>query len=83
MKRNLAGRGLMSDFRIEGERREDRNTPFHKRILSVEPIPNTKSGHWGKLECGHRVMLFGDYERLDGVALCMHCRDDKELDDRS
>lgn len=60
---------------IEGEGPEERNTQFHKRIVNVKPIPNTKSGHYADLECGHRVMTFGDLNLTGGVALCMQCRD--------
>ena len=60
---------------IEPERPEDRHTPFHKRIVSVQPIPNTKTRNWCKLECGHVVQTFGDLRHANGVALCMKCRD--------
>jgi hypothetical protein len=52
-----------------------RDTPFHKRIVATERIPNTKVGHMLTLECGHRSMAFGNLEHAAGVVLCMQCRD--------
>jgi len=52
-----------------------RDTWFHKRIVQSEKIPNTKSGRTAILECGHRIMMFGNIERAGGVALCTQCRD--------
>lgn len=60
---------------IEGERPEDRNTPFHKKIVSMRHVPNTKGGNDCILECGHYVRMFGDPALAKGVALCMACRD--------
>lgn len=59
---------------IEGERPEDRKTPFHKRIVEVVRLPNSRSGCECTLECGHKVRTFGTVQRLDGVALCQDCR---------
>lgn len=52
-----------------------RDTPHHKRITSTGKIPGTKTGHWANLECGHRVMTFGDLKHANGVVLCTQCRD--------
>jgi hypothetical protein len=54
-----------------------RNTAYHKRIVSTQPIPGTRAGHNAVLECGHRVRLFGKLEHAGGIALCMQCRDGK------
>jgi hypothetical protein len=51
-----------------------RNSPFHKRILRTAPVANTLSGHWVDLECGHRVMSFGNLAHAGGVLLCSQCR---------
>lgn len=55
---------------------EPRNTTYHKRIIRVTRIPNTKVGHRAVLECGHEVMMFGNLTYADGVALCTRCRDE-------
>jgi hypothetical protein len=52
-----------------------RETLFHMRILAVEPIPNTQTGNYIKLECGHRVMAFGRLQHAAGRILCTVCRD--------
>lgn len=52
-----------------------RNTPFHKRILRTKRIANTRVGRWCELECGHRVMAFGDLTHAGGCVLCTQCRD--------
>ena len=52
-----------------------RDTPFHKRIVRIAPIPNTRAGHWCELECGHQVQSFGDLAHTKGVILCLQCRD--------
>lgn len=52
-----------------------RTSFFHKRIVSTKPIPNTQSGRVVNLECGHRVMTFGNLEHAGGVVLCTQCRD--------
>lgn len=54
---------------------EPRNSPWHKRILRVEKMPNTKTGNYLTLECGHGVTAFGKLEYADGVVLCTKCRD--------
>lgn len=59
---------------MEGERADERNTEFHMRIVEVSKIPNTRSGHYCKLSCGHTVMSFGPLENADGVCLCVVCR---------
>jgi hypothetical protein len=64
------------EVRVEGERPEDRNTPFHKRIVKAEPILNTIAGNTCTLECGHVVQTFGDLKLADGKALCMRCREE-------
>jgi hypothetical protein len=51
-----------------------RDTQFHKRIVRVEPVTETRSGHYLDLECGHRVMAFGDLAHANGVILCDQCR---------
>lgn len=53
-----------------------RDTPFHKRIVSTQRIPNTQTGRQALLECGHLVMAFGNIEHANGVALCTKCRDE-------
>lgn len=63
------------NIRIEGERPEDRKTPFHKRIVATRRIPHTRSGNICTLECGHVVQTFGDLNRAEGVSLCFQCRD--------
>lgn len=52
-----------------------RESPFHKRILRTQPIKGTRTGHWADLECGHRVMTFGDLAKAEGKVLCTECRD--------
>jgi hypothetical protein len=52
-----------------------RNTAFHKRIVKSAPIATTRSGYFHDLECGHRVMTFGNLEHVNGVILCTACRD--------
>jgi hypothetical protein len=55
-----------------------RNTPFHKRIVRVERIPNTRVGNNVILECGHRVQTFGDLTHAAGLVLCTECRDSEQ-----
>ena len=62
------------NVRIEGERAENRNTVFHKKIVTVTPVPNTKSGNDVVLACGHKVRTFGDLKHANGVILCQECR---------
>jgi hypothetical protein len=52
-----------------------RDSPFHKRITKVIPMPDSRSGNTIHLECGHRAMTFGDLKLTDGVVLCTECRD--------
>jgi hypothetical protein len=35
------------------------SSPFHRRILRSERIPNTRTGQQVVLECGHTVQTFG------------------------
>ncbi len=65
-------------LKIEVERAEDRNTPFHKRIVRTRRVPGTKSGNHVFLECGHRVMTFGDLALTNGVAMCERCKQENE-----
>lgn len=51
-----------------------RDTWAHKRIVAVDRIPNTRNGHMLDLECGHRVMSFGNLTHAGGVVLCDQCR---------
>lgn len=53
---------------------EPRNSPLHKRIVEIAPIPGTRSGQVLTLECGHVVQCFGNIEHLHGLALCQECR---------
>jgi len=59
-----------------------RDTRYHMRIMRMEPIPNTRSGHNVTLECGHGVQAFGNlaYAEVMGVIrlLCTKCRDLEE-----
>ena len=55
-----------------------RASPDHKRIVKIERIPNTRSGNTATLECGHRVMTFGNLEHAEGVALCLRCREERQ-----
>lgn len=56
-----------------------RDTPFHMRVLLVEPLPNTRVGNHVVLECGHSVQTYGnlDHAAVGGVVriLCTKCRD--------
>jgi hypothetical protein len=52
-----------------------RNTGHHKRIMRTARVPGTLSGHYADLECGHRVMMFGNLEYAQGIVLCTQCRD--------
>jgi hypothetical protein len=55
-------------------------TRFHKRIVETERIPNTQSGNYLVLECGHRKMAFGDLSRAkNGMVLCDTCRDSGQV----
>ena len=65
----------LPELKIEPERPEDRDTEFHKRITAYRRIPNTRSGHYVVLECGHQVMTFGNLEHAQGKALCVRCRE--------
>jgi hypothetical protein len=52
-----------------------RDTRFHKRIMRTRPIIGSRAGHWCDLECGHRIMSFGNLAHAAGVVLCTQCRD--------
>lgn len=52
-----------------------RNTGFHRRILNVRKIPNTRTGYMLALDCGHQVMTFGNLGHAAGLILCTQCRD--------
>ena len=54
--------------------RPPRRTEFHRKILAVRPIPNTRSGHYIDLNCGHEVISFGDLSHAQGRVLCTVCR---------
>lgn len=53
-----------------------RDTVYHKRIIDIKPIPNTRSGNVCTLECGHVVQTFGSLLPAQGVVLCTQCRDE-------
>jgi len=55
-----------------------RDSKYHMRIMMIKNIPNTKSGHHLRLECGHEVNTFGDLSICGGVVLCVKCRDRDE-----
>jgi hypothetical protein len=55
-----------------------RTSRFHKKIVKAAPLPNTQSGNTLDLECGHRVMTFGNLAHAGGVVLCTQCRDAAE-----
>ena len=57
---------------------EPRSSTHHKRIVSAAPIPGTRCGNYANLECGHRVMTFGNLGHADGVVLCTQCRDGEQ-----
>jgi hypothetical protein len=50
-----------------------RNSRWHKRIVTITPIPNTRTGNTLELECGHVVQSFGNLGRVDGVVRCDRC----------
>lgn len=52
---------------------EPRDSKYHKRIVSVKPIPHTRSGHWVWLECGHKAHTYGDLAHANGLILCEQC----------
>lgn len=52
-----------------------RKSQWHKRIVGTRPIPNTRTGHYLRLECGHWVQTFGDLDLLQGRVLCTECRE--------
>lgn len=75
-RRQLGGQMLKIDFGygVYVQADDRRMTPFHKRIVSVKPIPNTRCGNVITLECGHRAEAFGNLKYADGVVLCVECR---------
>ena len=52
-----------------------RDTPFHRRIVRIKPVPNTFTVNEVTLECGHWVQSFGNLALCGGVVLCTKCRD--------
>lgn len=48
-------------------------TQYHKKIVRVDRIAGTESGHWLQLECGHRPMAFGRLEHAAGLLYCNVC----------
>jgi hypothetical protein len=54
---------------------EPRSSPFHRRIVSATPIPNTRTGNDVELECHHVVKTFGNLDMAAGRVLCTQCRD--------
>lgn len=54
-----------------------RDGPWHRKIVDVVRIVNTKTGHTCKLECGH---VISDLKHAGGVALCTQCRDAAETE---
>lgn len=63
------------EVRIEPERPEDRNTPFHMKITTMRHVAKSKSGNDCTLACGHIVRMYGNPELADGKVLCILCRD--------
>lgn len=62
---------------------EPRNSKWHKRIVRVARIANTRCGNYLVLECGHRAMSFGNLEHAAGVVFCAQCRDAEQSHDRT
>ena len=52
-----------------------RDSPFHRRIMQVAQLKNTRCGNRIVLDCGHQVLAFGDLGKSDGVLFCVQCRD--------
>lgn len=46
----------------------------YKKITWTTPIPNTRTGHYVTLECGHQVMTFGNLNLTAGILLCQKCK---------
>lgn len=67
-----------SGFHIEADA-GPRDSRFHKRIVSVKPILDTKTGNIITLSCGHRAQTFGDLAHAEGVVLCQQCRDREKV----
>jgi hypothetical protein len=52
------------------------NSPFHKRIVHMAPVQETRDALMLDLECGHKALAFGgDIKQLSGVLFCMQCQD--------
>lgn len=68
----------MTEVKLEPDTGE-RDTRYHQRIVSIQPIRNTLSGHVVTLACGHKVHAYGSLANLEGVVLCTACRDNDEL----
>ena len=60
---------------MEADEGGPRLTPYHRQMIIIAPIPGTTTGYNVTLECGHRVQVFGDPKRANGVVLCLRCRD--------
>ena len=51
-------------------------TPFHRRIVTAVPIPNTRTGCACVLECNHAVTTYGDLSHArGGKVFCQQCHD--------
>lgn len=49
------------------------HTIYRRRIVSMAPIPHTRTGNTCILECGHVVQTFGKLDPI-GTYLCTECR---------
>lgn len=52
-------------------------TIYHRRILTMTPIPHTRTGNTCTLECGHTVETYGKIDLAGGKVLCTECRNAK------
>jgi len=59
---------------IEPEPEPREITEFHRTIVGTRPMPNTRSGNFVLLDCGHQVMTFGNLAHANGKVLCTVCR---------
>lgn len=62
-------------IRLEADKGQ---TIYHRRILTMAPILNTRTGNICTLECGHIVQTFGKVDPV-GKVLCTECRDAKRV----
>lgn len=47
---------------------------FQCKILEVKPMPNTRSGRWLLLDCGHTLTAFGEVQTEEGgTVYCLSC----------